>query len=91
MGNSWKKTEVGEDGNDVLSGGDGDDTIRGGDGRDTLYGNDGKDHLYAGWYDGGSDGDADSMVGGAGYDRFYEKRSDDSTDSSGELVSVLPG
>jgi len=90
VGTSWRKTEVGEDGDDFLSGGKDNDTLRGGDGSDTLHGDAGRDHLYAGWYNGGSDGDADYMYGGADHDRFYEKRSNDSTDSNWELVSITP-
>ena len=39
---------VGNDGNDVLSGGAGNDTLYGGDGNDTLTGNGGADEFHGG-------------------------------------------
>lgn len=54
-----------EGGNDVLHGGDGNDTLQGWSGVDWLYGEAGDDDL-----DGGKDGDADFLYGGAGADQF---------------------
>lgn len=73
----------GNHGNDVLSGGPGDDWMYGGDGTDLLMGGDGADHLYGNsgrdeiygqngddTLDGGDDGFADLLSGGAGRDCF---------------------
>jgi Ca2+-binding RTX toxin-like protein len=55
----------GNDGNDILRGGQGNDFLFGGNGRDDLFGADGNDYL-----DGGRDGVADILRGGAGADTF---------------------
>lgn len=61
-------------GDDYLSAAPGDDYLYGGDGNDSLLGFRGLDHLYgqAGndTLDGGDDGIADILSGGAGLDRF---------------------
>jgi len=61
-------------GDDYLSAAPGDDYLYGGDGNDSLLGFSGLDHLYgqAGndTLDGGDDGFADVLSGGAGLDRF---------------------
>jgi len=72
----------GDAGNDVLAGGDGSEEIHGGDGNDRLFGGAGDDSLYG---DGNVDflaggdgrdglfgglGLADTLIGGAGDDRF---------------------
>lgn len=71
--------DFGEDGDDTLYGGAGDDVLRGGDGADFIHGEDGKDKLYAGtvvpnWFAPATedDGDADTVIGGEGWDRFYD-------------------
>jgi len=60
--------------NDVLSGGAGDDYLYGGRGADQLNGNGGCDHLFGqeddDTLDGGDDGLADYLCGGAGRDKF---------------------
>lgn len=64
----------GGNGIDYLYGGYGTDYLYGGNGSDYLFGNLGLDYLYgeAGndYLNGGNDGHADALTGGAGYDRF---------------------
>ena len=64
----------GGDGDDSLFGGVGSDTLVGGVGNDFMYGNSGVDFLYGqlgdDTLDGGDDGNADYLNGGAGRDKF---------------------
>jgi subtilisin-like proprotein convertase family protein len=57
----------GNGGDDTLDGGAGDDSLLGGTGDDLLLGGSGNDYLYG--Y-GGTIGEIDTLVGGAGLDRF---------------------
>ena len=61
-------------GNDTLDGGAGGDALAGGNGNDALYGRGGPDRLDGGpgrdGLFGGWNGDADTLLGGAGDDRF---------------------
>ncbi len=57
-------------GKDVLAGGSGNDTLIGGSGANILYGGDGDDVLSAG------SGRANTLIGGAGADRFLARRKD---------------
>ena len=68
--------QLGNGGDDVLTGGSGNDTQRGGDGNDVIFGGDGNDNIQ------GNAGD-DRMIGGSGNDRIVGGAGDDTVVFSG--------
>ena len=87
VNNTWFAcTADGGNGNDYLYGGKGQDTLNGNAGDDYLYGGIGNDKLFGGTgrdylfgqegddlLDGGDDGMADYLLGGAGKDQFQQE------------------
>lgn len=80
-GGSGSDLIVSGEGNDTVRGGAGDDTLVGGGGHDQLFGEAGEDLLQGDAgddrLDGGKDGRADRLIGGAGADTFIEHYSDE--------------
>jgi Ca2+-binding RTX toxin-like protein len=80
-GADFNDTLTGGAGDDNLNGGGGDDVLNGGDGADTLDGSTGRDTVNGGAgndYVTATDGEADTIDGGADVDRAYYDASFDS-------------
>ena len=92
--------EIGNPGNDTISGNGDDNEIYGGGGRDNLSGGDGADRLFGGSGDDALSGDAgndmldggtgiDRMTGGAGDDTYVIRRGDGVPASSPRVETIF--
>ena len=83
-GDDDKDAVFGDLGDDTLHGGDGNDYLCGGGDCDVLFGGNGDDGLF-----GGTDnGSGDTLVGGAGGDRFLTRSGDDMNDITAHDVQI---
>lgn len=93
IGDSGNDTLTGANDADTLLGGAGDDSLEGNAGNDALYGGTGADHLAG---DAGRDGlfggigDADTLDGGSGDDRFLLPESTDGAARNEDATTFSP-